>query len=349
MAARPARQFSPIQNTTVQYRRREYDDREADNDNEELFANDNPGPLTDIASGFNQQSYYQNYTKPAETVRRVGNVTQVAGKTAATAGKTAEIGGRALQRGGTAMARAGVALSGTGLGAIVGVPLAIAGGATAAAGTGMSVAGKVSKNAGNASSRSGKMMSRLGNVANDNTIGKRGPSAAQIGKLRNVVGLRKRFKGQVKATRVNMSVLSAATPVWFTVQLPLALAAIVALSLAGVEELLSEGSFLYSIFDGITGGIQYVTGVNLNAVEGLTLVSQALFAALTLLVFLIGMITLFAMATLYTISGVQCFFGEHAGFKMAAFILTMLFYLIPILNIFPWFMLWGIVVWFYPK
>ncbi len=346
MAARPARQFSQIQNTTVQYRRREYDDSETENDTEELYANDNPGPVTDIASSFNQQSYYQNYTKP---VQRAGNVTQVAGKTTATAGKTAEISGRALQRGGTAMARAGVALSGTGLGAIVGVPLAIAGGATAAAGTGMNVAGKVTKNAGNASSRSGKMMSRLGKAANDSRLGRQGPSAAQIGRLRKVVGLRKRFKGQVKATRVNMAVLSSATPVWFTVQLPLALAAIVALSLAGVEEVLSEGSFLYSLFDGITGGIQYVTGVNLNAIEGLTLVSQALFAALTLLVFLIGMMTLFAMATMYTFSGVNCFFGEHAGFKMAAFILTMLFYLIPILNIFPWFMLWGIVVWFYPK
>jgi hypothetical protein len=74
-----------------------------------------------------------------------------------------------------------------------------------------------------------------------------------------------------------------------------------------------------------------------------------LFGGLTTLVFFIGLFTLGTMAALYIFSGVRCFFGSHSLLKTATFIFALLGYLMPVLNILPWFILWGIVVWCYPE
>lgn len=365
MAPRPAQQFSPIHNTTVQYRRQEYDDfedgysfDEAANDNERQYANDNnvPGPLTDIASNFNQQSYQQSPFRQQQPTqrqsRRSGTASRAAGKAAKSAGKAAEASGRAMQRGGGAMVRGGAALSSTGLGAIIGVPLMVAGGATTAAGTGVNAAGKVSKAAGRAAERSGKRQRRNGRFERNEPRS----FSQKLSEFKDVKKLKKTVKKYSSVTRINLTTLSVATPIWFTLQLPLALAAMFALGLAGVTDAVAQEitgspvlSFLSSAFDTVTNGIESVTGVNLNVFELWADFAQVVFGGLTLLVFMIGIATLFCMAIMYTLSGIRCFNGEHTGLKTSLFIFAILGYLMPILNLFPWFMLWGIIIWRYPK
>jgi hypothetical protein len=256
--------------------------------------------------------------------RQLGNnVTRVTGV-------SMKQGGRAMQKGGKKMMKAGAAMSRTGLGAVVGVPLMAAGATMAGAGA---------------------INQKVGNKATNQAQGTK-----KFLRAKGLTGVRKDIKKRVSATRVNMTALSTATPIWFTLQLPLALAAMFALGMAGLSEGVAEQlmgigivEFLYSIYDGVTDMVEYLTGINLNIFETWSGFNQVLFGGLTMLVFLIGIFTLFAMAIMYTLSGVKCFTGDHAAFKISLFIFAILGYLMPILNIFPWFMLWGIVVWRYPK
>lgn len=239
-------------------------------------------------------------------------------------------GGKGMQRSGNKMIKTGAALSRTGAGAAIGVP--------------MMAAGAVMRGAGVGNSNSGKRMSRGA------TEGKK------LLRVRGIKDIRKNIKGMVSATRVNMTTLSFATPIWFSIQLPIALMAIMALGLAGAGEgvvnTLMEGKFtsiIYGIYDGATNVVEGVTGINLNIIENWTGFSNVLFGGLTMVVFFIGIFTLGFMAAMYTLSGVHCFMGKHAVLKSGTFIFALLGYLMPVLNILPWFMLWGIVVWRYPK
>ncbi|MEK7462050.1 MAG: hypothetical protein AAB618_00540 [Patescibacteria group bacterium] len=227
--------------------------------------------------------------------------------------------GGGLKRSGGKVMRTGAVLSRTGAGAVAGVPMM----ATSAA------------------------MRSVGGAA---TEGKK------LLRASGVKDLSKSIKGTISATRVNITVLSFATPIWFSLQLPLALMAIVALGLAGagegVAETLMKGRFtaiIYGIYDAATNVIEAVSGVNLNVIESWTGFSNALFSGLTMLVFFIGIFTLGFMAAMYILSGVHCFMGKHAVIKSGTFIFALLGYLMPVLNILPWFILWGIVVWRYPK
>ncbi len=239
-------------------------------------------------------------------------------------------GGGSLKQSGTKMMRAGKTLSRSGAGAVVGAPLMAAGATLRGAGTLNQKAGK-----------------GLTDQAKENK---------QWLRKNGLTGIKKDIKKRVSATRVNMTVLSIATPIWFTLQLPLALGAMFALGIAGMGDVAAQQilgnsvtNFLYGGYDAVTNAIEGISGVNLNIIESWVDFGGILFGALTMLVFLIGMITLFMMAIMYILSGVRCFMGEQATFKMATFIFAMLGYLLPVLNILPWFMLWGVIVWRYPK
>ena len=271
-----------------------------------------------------QPSVGERPTMAFDTARQLGNnATRVTGV-------SLRKGGKGMQKTGTKMMRAGSTMSRSGLGAVVGVPLMAAGAAVRGAGSINTAAGK--------------------NLTNQ---------AQSTKRLLRATGLRetkKNIKKHVAATRVNMSVLSIATPIWFTIQLPLAVGAVAALVLAGagsaaIDSLLNNSvtGFLYGLFDTITNGVEYVTGVNLNVLEQAQQGPVAIFGALNLMVFLMGLFILGLMTVLYTSSGVRCFFGEHAALKSGLFIFAMLGYLMPVLNILPWFVLWGVAVWRYPK
>jgi hypothetical protein len=282
---------------------------------------------------FNEQAYAGAGLQPSVGERATmafDKTRQLRNNTTRVTGVAMRKGGKAIQRSGTKMMRAGAAMSRSGIGAVAGVPLMAAGAAVRGAGA-------LNQNTGRS----------LTNQAQ---------GTKKLLRAKGLIGDKKSIKKRVAATRTNLTVLSVATPIWFTIQLPLALVAMFALGVTGLGEGVADqimggaiGGVIYGVYDTITNGVEYATGINLNMLENWTQFGQVVFGSLTTLVFLIGMITLLVMAGMYIMSGVHCFFGEHSGAKIATFIIALLFYLVPVLNILPWFMLWGIVVWCYPK
>ncbi len=282
---------------------------------------------------FNERAYAGAGLQPSVGERgtmTLDNARQLGNSATRVTGVAMRRGGRSMQQGGTKMMRAGAAMSRSGVGAVVGVPLMAAGAAVRGAG-------------------------RLNTNAGRNVTDQAQPTKHLL-RAKGLRSTKKDIKKRVAATRVNLSVLSMATPIWFTLQLPLAIGAAAALLLAGagqaaIDAVLSNSvtGFLYRLFDGVTNAAEYVTGINLNILEQAQQGPVAIFGALNLMVFLLGLFILGFMATMYTFSGVRCFFGEHAALKSGLFIFALLGYLMPVLNILPWFVLWGIAVWRYPK
>lgn len=62
-----------------------------------------------------------------------------------------------------------------------------------------------------------------------------------------------------------------------------------------------------------------------------------------------GLLILFIMYLIYTISFIKCLSGEHATFKKGAFLISLIGHCLPFVGFLPWFLVWGIAVWLYPK
>lgn len=213
-------------------------------------------------------------------------------------------GGKSLQKAGKGMTKAGMALSRTGVGAVVGVPLMAIGGATQAAGAATKVAGTTAR-------QSGRAMQNK----------QRAIGGAFKGRAINPA---EKLKDTIKSTRTFFWIMSWATPVWFLLQLPLAILTVVTFGAAeAAASVLPEWIVEWAADD--------------------------LLIILPNAVFFIGMMTLIVMAGIYIMSGIKCFFGEGSHFKVPAFCLAVVFYLLPFVSVFPWFMLWAFAVWRYPK
>lgn len=74
-----------------------------------------------------------------------------------------------------------------------------------------------------------------------------------------------------------------------------------------------------------------------------------LFLMTYMVVLAYGIFILFAIYLIYKISLLNPLSGKGAGMKKGAFLLALVGYSIPILNIFPWFIFWTMTVWRHPK
>jgi hypothetical protein len=155
-------------------------------------------------------------------------------------------------------------------------------------------------------------------------------------------------------SRVNWFILAWAIPLWLFVQIPLALVALGGLGLAAGSEVALDslfggvvGSFINTIFSGVSSVVSFLfgTSVDLNPINAIRDFGMTTMVVLHVSAYFIGIITLCAMAFLYTFSGIPCFFGNWAGAKISFFIFALAGYFFPVSNLLPWFMLWGIVVW----
>jgi hypothetical protein len=68
-----------------------------------------------------------------------------------------------------------------------------------------------------------------------------------------------------------------------------------------------------------------------------------------LILFAIALIIIFTMYTAYKLMGLEPLGGKGSGLKYGAFLLTIIGYSLPLLNMFPWFMVWAGAVWLKPK
>lgn len=163
-----------------------------------------------------------------------------------------------------------------------------------------------------------------------------------------------------RASTISISNISWGIGLWLSFQLPLAIIAVVFLGAAYIVhdvipkmikettgELLYKGlSFIYNTFsEAATWLLDKIFGFDLTAIAD----PENYFILANFLVFLIGLSTLIIMAIIYQISLINCVFGKGSALKVSALIFATFAYMVPLLNLLPWFLIWVLVVWRYPE
>ena len=191
--------------------------------------------------------------------------------------------------------------------------------------------------------------------------GKQGVASAVLGEKGADVFLKAR------ATQVTYTTWSWAFSLWLYAYLPIALLSLFFFLLAfAIESLFSaevavdpEGGFfsrladeafslLLSTVDNISAAINKVAdfffGINLEALNPIN------FFFITYVILLaIALLQTLAMYLTYKIEFIDPLGGEQAGKKYGCFLLMFIGYAVPVINIFPWFLPWTLVVWKNPK
>ena len=170
-----------------------------------------------------------------------------------------------------------------------------------------------------------------------------------------------------KVTRANLTIGSIGYSMWVGIQLPLAIMSLAFLGVAftlktiqakveaAAQAVLGETitwviSTVYTYTLGAAGkGVEWIFknifGFSLAAIGDPT----NWFVATWYLVVLFGWATLLVAVTIYLFSMVNPFFGKGAAWKMGGFIISVVGYLIPGLNILPWFAVYTAAVWTHPE
>jgi hypothetical protein len=166
--------------------------------------------------------------------------------------------------------------------------------------------------------------------------------------------------GRKKTKVVNRFLIPAGMGLW-SIQWPIAFVSIGALGLATAAEIVkssSEGSSTASkILDFaiatnpilisstlISKGAEQA-GIDLPSLGDIPL---QIFIALTMLVFFIGVVTLILINISYIATGTKPFSGEGQSLKIGALVFALMGYMIPFLNMIPWFIVWTWAVGRYP-
>lgn len=162
---------------------------------------------------------------------------------------------------------------------------------------------------------------------------------------------------QGKAWSTFMSIIAWGTPV-YVFQFICALLLLVALGIGGIiSEIFSfdqEGQGGLTSFLAGVGEFFGTTLLDL-VVRGLSLLGidlpdpQGFIGLFIFLPFMIGFGTLIGMSIQYVVTFHNPFGGQGASLKMTAFIIALIGYFLPILNLFPWALIWAFVVLRYPN
>lgn len=154
------------------------------------------------------------------------------------------------------------------------------------------------------------------------------------------------FRARVSA--VNAAALSWGTTVWLTIQLPFAILGIMGFGMAGMVEglLAGEGGLLAWLAGKVVKAIDVIAST-LGA--GLADSAIALFFLSQLVILAVFIFSALALFLQYALAGIHPLSGNGAGVKMGMFLLCLVGYSIPILNIFPFIILWMITVWLFPR
>ncbi len=193
------------------------------------------------------------------------------------------------------------------------------------------------------------------------------PNKLKIKKELKSRSLVKKTKAHIRAANTNIGIWSWGTYSWAFFQLPFALLSLAFFGLAGAVDYLTKlietaraenklidiaGAGVEVIGSGLSFLnylITSVTGYNLgNIITNLTdplnyfLVTYAILLAY-------GLFTLIAIYLIYTIRFLKPLSGKGGGLKMGMFLLALIGYSVPILNLFPWFFPWTFAVLWKPK
>jgi hypothetical protein len=155
-------------------------------------------------------------------------------------------------------------------------------------------------------------------------------------------------------TEATIMVAPAAGTVWFTLQLPLAIVALVMLGIASAFDSFEEtirsnalGNIIWKIgefiIDTVGAASEALLGFDFTA-----LTPDSFFMLANGLTMLIGWLTLLIIGFVFLFFGISPLFGKGSGAKITALIMSMVFYALPVFNLLPWFGLWVFAVWLYP-
>jgi hypothetical protein len=167
---------------------------------------------------------------------------------------------------------------------------------------------------------------------------------------------------RIRATSVNLGIMSWGLFSWMVFQLPFAVLSLVLLGIAGAVETVARSATPNSD-DGffITAGKKVLTVVGDVLSFAIKTVSEIIKLDLSVLnpntffmityfiLFAYGVFMLLIMYLIYKIALLNPLFGEGGGFKFGMFLLTFIGYALPFFNLFPWFLVWAAAVWKYPK
>lgn len=159
-----------------------------------------------------------------------------------------------------------------------------------------------------------------------------------------------------RSFRVNLQIIIWGGQAWFWVQLPFALLSLIFIGIAiGIETAQQQikqipviGSAAYAIFEffskSLNALLKTLTPFSLDGLDPMTFALLCHFLA-----FFVGVATLLTMAIIYQMTFLRGFMGNGSTVKISAFIIAMVFYTFPLLNIFPGALFWALAVMRYPK
>lgn len=166
-----------------------------------------------------------------------------------------------------------------------------------------------------------------------------------------------------KVTTVNASILAGGISAWMMFQLPFAILSIILFGVTGFVESLTistnakadDRGLVSSMIEGV--GEVLVTVLSFVAENVLKLVGididilnpSHLFLLSNSIVFFFGLAMLLVIYFIYKIAFLNPLSGKAGGMKMGALLLCLIGYWFPVANLFPWFIVWTVVVWLHPK
>ncbi len=153
---------------------------------------------------------------------------------------------------------------------------------------------------------------------------------------------------RARATSVSLSVMSWQIPLWLFVQLPFAILGVIAFGTTyAIDQMASSNG-------GILGFLANKTLEAFNAITSLIGIDFSSIAAdmmmlMLVIVLAIGMMSLLVMTLIYLMWGLKPLSGEGAGLKQGMFLLAIIGYSMPLLNMIPFVFLYMLAVWRYPR
>ncbi len=272
-----------------------------------------------------------NDNKSHNGVRNVKVAKRATGTAMQATGVSMQFAGKGMKSVGKTTTKAGTRLTATGLGAIVGVPLIAIGGATTGVGVGTDIAGKQV-------SRYGKKMSRKGSAS----------------KIKGITGGAKGISVHVRAFWIG-SFFAPIIMILAFFELGSFLLALAVDAVTNTEAKNTDGvletiwkfgvTVVKGAFDGASAVINAATGglIDLDAIVGAVYPGNY-FILFYLAIVGFSIMTLMSVWAVYEFSGSQPLSGNGAGQKKAAFLLTICLYCVPIVHIFPWFLIWSFAI-----
>lgn len=157
---------------------------------------------------------------------------------------------------------------------------------------------------------------------------------------------------KARVTSFNLAAFGWYTPLWAIFQLPFALLMIVGIgSVYAIDQLTTaDGGILNFIVaklaQAVLTTLDFVTsifGVNFEEV------ALALMNGSYVMILAFGFLSLFGFSLAYMFIGCNPLSGDGAGLKKGMFLLAMAGYATPVLNMFPFILLYMAAVWLYPR